>query len=497
MGSKADASGRLGRSKTMSAEENRTEALLPLAVDLDGTLMRSDALYESLRKLLSRSPLCALLIPFWLAKGRAYLKRQIARRAPIDVSTLPYREEIVEYLRSQRNSGRKLVLATASDSLIAQEITSHLGLFDEVFASDGQNNLKGPRKAAKLAARFGHRRFSYLGNGREDLAVWRAAGTAVVISDDRKLADSIQTTTSIEKVFPAGNAGFRSLLKALRLHQWVKNSLVFVPLIAAHRVDDLLAVAETGLAFIAFGLVASAGYLLNDLTDVEADRHHSAKKNRPFASGALDLRAGFVGVPALLVVGTSISLLLPSAFTIALIAYFAASLIYSLYVKRIVLADVFMLAVLYTTRIIAGAVAIAVPTSQWLLAFSVFLFLSLAFVKRYSELNALRLKDMELAKGRGYLVIDFELLSSLGAASGYLAVLVFALYINSPEVGVLYRAPEYLWLFCLVLLYWISRVWIIAHRGQMHEDPIVFALKDRVSYGVGVAGMTSFILASI
>lgn len=482
----------------MSNTDRNPQALpRPLVVDLDGTLIRSDTLYESLWKLISRNPLHVFMIPLWLARGRAALKRQIAGRVAIDVAALPYRADLLNYLRAQRAAGRRLVLATASDRMIAEQVAAHLDLFDEVLASDGKTNLKGSHKAAALASRFGDRGYSYAGDGRADLPVWKLAATALVIGDDGRLADRVRETTPVEKTLSSGSSAGWPFVRALRLHQWVKNILIFVPLVAAHRVADPVALWQTTLAFLSFGLTASAGYLLNDLVDVEVDRHHPTKKYRPFASGALDFRAGFLGAPALLIAGAGISLLLPAAFTIALLGYFTATQFYSFYLKRIVLADVFMLAMLYTARIIAGAIAITVPTSQWLLAFSIFLFLSMAFVKRYSELNALKLEEKDLAAGRGYRVIDFELLSSFGAASGYIAVLVFALYINSPEVGVLYRAPEYLWLFCLVLLYWISRVWIIAHRGGMHDDPIIFALKDRVSYAVGAAGVASFILATI
>jgi len=481
----------------MTRAETTADKLPPLVVDLDRTLIRSDMLYESLWKLICRNPLYCFLIPVWLVRGRAHLKQRIAQLTAVDVRLLPYHQELLDYLREERRNDRRLILATASDLSIAERIAAYLGIFDDVIASDGKINLKGTRKAEELARRYGRGSFSYAADGRHDLPIWQTAASALVVSDDQKLLHRIRKTTPIEKVFSGQKVTLRLFVKALRLHQWFKNVLVFVPLIAAHRVSDIATVAETVLAFLAFGLVASAGYLLNDLVDVDVDRRHPSKKDRPFASGALDFRFGFFGSPLLLAMGGGISLLLPGKFQVALFAYFAATQLYSFYLKRLVLVDVFMLAVLYTARIIAGALAIDVPVSQWLLAFSVFLFLSLAFVKRYSELHSLRQRDEELAAGRGYSVVDFELLSSLGAAGGYIAVLVFALYINSPEVRVLYRTPEYLWMFCLVLLYWISRVWIIAHRGRMHDDPIVFALKDRVSYLVGAAGVASFVLASI
>lgn len=469
----------------------------PLVVDLDGTLIRSDTLYESLSKLLGVNPLYAVLLPFWLAKGKAYLKRQIAQRIRLDVSVLPYRRDVLSYLRNQYERGRPLVLATASDSLIAEQVASHLGIFRTVLASDGARNLKGRRKAMELEAQFGRGKFVYAGNGRADLPVWKSAGAAVVVSNSRRLRSDVTDMSEVERVFPSERIESKVLLRALRAHQWVKNILVFVPLLAAHRFGESGALGQAVLAFFAFGIVASAGYMINDLVDVEVDRHHHSKKSRPFASGGLDLRVGLIGAPVLLCLGIAISMFLPAAFGTTLLTYFVSSQLYSFGLKKIVLADVFTLAVLYTLRIIAGATATMVPMSQWLLAFSVFLFLCLAFVKRYSELHALRALEKQGAEGRGYLVVDFELLASLGASSGYIAVLVLALYINSPEVKILYRTPELLWLVCLVLLYWISRVWIIAHRGRMHEDPIVFALKDRMSYSVGAICAAAVYLATI
>jgi 4-hydroxybenzoate polyprenyltransferase/phosphoserine phosphatase len=469
----------------------------PLCVDLDGTLVRTDMLYESLLKLLSINPFYAVILPFWLLRGRAYLKRQIAQRVRLDVGVLPYRAELLKYLQQQAAGGRRLVLVTASDALIAAEIASHLGVFGDVVASDGTTNLKGRHKATALEARFGSGRFTYVGNEWADLPVWSAAGTAVVVSDDRCLADGAARVAAVERVFAAERGGLGTLLRALRIYQWVKNLLVFVPLVAAHRISDLEAIQHSLLAFIAFGLVASAGYLLNDLVDVEADRYHHAKKQRPFASGALDFRVGLVGAPALFAIAGAVCLALPTGFGLTLIVYLLASQVYSFFLKKLVLADVFTLAVLYTMRIIAGTAAIQVPISHWLLAFSVFLFLCLAFVKRYSELHTLRAQQRSEAKGRGYFVSDFELLASLGAASGYIAVLVLALYINSPEVKVLYNRPEVLWMVCLVLLYWISRIWLISHRGQMHDDPIVFALRDRASYLAGVVCAGAVILATL
>jgi 4-hydroxybenzoate polyprenyltransferase len=467
----------------------------PLVVDLDGTVLRTDTLYESLVAMLRRSPLHAAALPFWLLGGRARLKREIARRGPVDPRSLPYRDDVLDYLRTEVERGRKLVLATASDALVAEPIALHLGLFDAVLASDGNRNLKGSAKADALRQHLDGQPFAYAGNDWADMPVWEAASSAVVVSSDRGLASQVERVTPIERHIAPAGAGGPAIVRALRLGQWVKNLLVFVPLLAAHRATELPLLANAGLAFVAFGLVASAGYLVNDLMDIEADRQHERKRLRPFASGALPLRTGLVSVPLLVLGGLLLGLLLAPGVALALAVYLAASLAYTFYLKRIALVDVFVLAMLYASRIVAGAIAVAVPISQWLLAFSIFFFLGLAFVKRYSELHALRVRELDQAAGRGYVVADFPMLSSLGAASGYISVLVLALYINSPEVIELYGTPDALWLVCLVLLYWISRVWVIVNRGHMDEDPIVFALKDRTSYLAGAVCAAAFMAA--
>ena len=466
----------------MNDEATADPAQGPLVVDLDGTLIRTDVLYESLARLLHLNPLYAFLVPLWLGRGRAHLKRQVAQRASLNVQRLPYRQDVLSYLREQARGGRELVLATTTDALIADEVAAHLGIFSRVLASDGTTNLKGEAKAGRLQSIFGERGFTYVGNDWADVPVWRAAGSGVVVSANRRLAEQVARVTPIERMFMQPATGLRSLIKALRLDQWVKNVLVFVPLFAAHRAAELPLLGTASVAFIAFGLVASAGYLVNDLADIEVDRLSERKRQRPFASGTLDFRVGLAAVPLLALGGIGLGFSLSWLVALALIGYFGSAVLYTFLLKKIALADVFTLAILYTSRLVVGALAVAVPLSQWMLAFSVFFFLCLAFAKRYSELRELRTRKLHQAEGRGYLAEDFELLASLGAGSGFIAVLVLALYINSPEVAVLYRTPATLWLACLVLLYWISRLWIIAHRGTLDEDPIVFAIKDRTSY---------------
>lgn len=467
-----------------------------LCVDLDGTLLRSDLLYESLLALLARNPLFALLVPFWLLRGKAYVKRQLACRVTLPVETLPYDERVVAMLRATPQRPR--VLCTASDRLLVQPIADHLGVFDEVIASDGARNLAGSAKAEVLVERYGERGFDYLGNHSVDLPVWKHAAGAVVVNASPSLATQASARTRLIDHMPAQSGGrLRTWVKALRLYQWLKNLLVLVPLLTAHRLFEPEAVLNAALAFLAFGLCASGVYLLNDLLDLAPDRQHPRKRKRPFAAGTLPLLHGLVATPLLTLAGFALALWTSPAFALVLLIYFITTLAYSFTLKRIVMIDVVVLAGLYTIRIIGGTAAIGSDLSFWLLAFSMFLFLSLALLKRHTELGAAAAAGKQAASGRGYSVTDLSMIQSLGAAAGYISVMVFALYINSPASLALYQRPAILWLLCPVLLYWISRAWIVAHRGNMHDDPIVFAARDRASQAIGLITLLIVAAASL
>jgi 4-hydroxybenzoate polyprenyltransferase len=462
-----------------------TPAAAPLCIDLDGTLLHSDLLIESFLDALGRQPLVLLQAPIWLASGKAALKARLADRCQLDVASLPYDEAVLRRIREAREAGRETVLCTASDQRLAQQVADHLGCFDRVLGSDGESNLSGRRKAARLVELYGEKCFDYAGNAAVDLAVWARAGGALVKGSPALAQRAAAVTTVHERLDPP-TAGLRTWLRALRVHQWLKNLLVFVPLLAAHRVLDstLLAV----LAFAAFSLCASGVYLLNDLLDLKSDRRHHSKRNRPLAAGKLPLLGGLLAAPVLTLAAFAVALAVSPLFALVLGGYWLTTLAYSLQLKRKVMLDVLLLAALYTARIIGGAVAIMVEPSFWLLAFSMFMFLSLALLKRYTELAALLADGRDKASGRGYRVDDLPLLQSFGAASGYGAVLVLALYINSPESLELYTRPYALWLLCPMLLYWISRAWFVAHRGEMHDDPVVYAATDRFSLGVATVG---------
>ncbi len=472
------------------------EAGPPLCVDLDGTLLRTDALHESLAAALRRAPWIAPAIPFWLLRGRAWLKQRLAEHAALDPALLPYEASVLELVRAERARGRRIVLATASDRRIAEAVARHLGLFDEVLASDGIDNLKGERKARALEERFGKGAYDYVGDARDDRAAWGSARTAYVCT--ARDADSAQRLAcGAARVVVVQRAPPRwALLRTLRMHQWAKNLLVFVPLVTAHRFYDEEALRSACLAFAAFCMASSGTYVVNDLLDLGHDRGHPSKRRRALAAGDLPLWAGAILAPLLLAMALALSQSLPAPFQAGLAAYVAVAVAYSLWLKAIVLVDVFTLAGLYAVRILAGAAAIAVPVSQWLLVFSLFMFLSLALAKRYAELSGMSRVEGERAPGRGYVVADRTLVGLTGVVCGQLSALVFALYITSPDVRALYTRPLLLWSACPILLYWVARVWLLAYRDQLDEDPLVFALRDPVSLVLGFAMLAVVVAAT-
>lgn len=470
-----------------------TQSLPPLCVDLDGTLIRSDLLVESALALVKRNPLYLLAFPLWLLRGRANLKRQIAQRVQLDIETLPYDPRVSTWLASQ--PARRIVLCTASDNAFAEAVAKHVGGFDAVLASDGTRNLSGRAKAAELVARYGENGFDYVGDASRDLAVWRHARTAFIVNGSQSLAAAAQQVCAVGRVFPRESNRVRAWLQALRPHQWVKNVLLFAPLLAAHLALEPLAIARSAAAFAIFCACASSVYLLNDLLDLAADRRHPRKRTRPFANGQLPLTHGLLGSPVLAVSAFVAAWFLSPRFALVLAGYYVLTLAYSFKLKQLMMIDVVALAALYTLRIVAGTVVLRLAHSFWLLAFSMFLFTSLALIKRYTEVRMQRAAGQDRIHGRGYRASDRELLAVLGAASGYLSVLVLALYINSTASAALYHRPYFLWLLCPLLLYWISRVWLIAHRGQMADDPVVFALHDRASQATLVLAALATLLA--
>jgi 4-hydroxybenzoate polyprenyltransferase len=462
--------------------------LVPLAVDLDGTLIATDLLWEAIIALLKRNPLYIFLLPYWAFRGPYVLKLKLAERVLIDAATLPYRTDFLAFLRAEHTKGRRLILATGSPLTFAQQVAAHLGLFESVLASADGVNLTSSRKSDALNSLYGQAGYDYAGNSKADLAVFETARDAVIVAPDRSAAAYQVQTQAL--LFPAAAQGLRPLLKMLRVHQWAKNALVAVPAVLANDLDRPATLAAIALAFTAFSLLASAIYILNDLIDLPLDRRHASKSKRSIASGAVSIPMALSVAGALAIAAVSVALLLPWMFQLVLGGYAILTTAYSLALKRMLLIDVLTLAGLYTVRVIAGAAATQIDVSFWLLAFSVFFFLSLALVKRFVELEQAPADTASKVAGRGYRAADKHVIAEAGMASTFAAALVLALYIDSSEVKQLYGNPWLIWPLCPIVLYLSIRIWVLARRGEMHEDPVVFLLSDWRSVmmvGVGAA----------
>lgn len=478
-----------------SCRSGPTTSSCPLVVDLDGTLVKTDLLIESFIALLRRNLLYLVAVVFWLGKGKAYLKRQIAQRVRLDVSTLPYHGGLLETLKVQRAQGRRLVLATAADEQLARRVADHLQLFDTVLSSNGLTNLSGTAKRDRLVTEFGEQGFDYAGNSRVDLAVWSVARQAILVNVGRRLRDAAERVTHVAQIYEDHTSGLWSYGRALRLHQWFKNLILFVPLLAVQQDHTLAVFGQASLACLAFGLCASSVYLLNDLLDLPDDRQHPRKRQRPFAAGDVSLMSGLILIPTLLGLSYTICMFLPVAFFRVLAVYYALTLGYSFYFKKIAFLDVLVLAGLYTARLIAGCTAVVAWLSAWTLGAATLLFLSLALIKRYAELVSMRKVVGEQATARSYRMQDLGLLATLGGGCGYAAVLAFALALYRADPAQMLNDQDKLsWLVCPFLFYWISHMWLRALRGGMHDDPVVFVLRDRVSHMVMACVIFTFVV---
>lgn len=474
---------------------------VPLFVDLDNCLIQTNILHESVALLVRERPMSAVRIPLWLLSGRSILKHRLAERCAPNVELLPYNEPLVEFIRQESERGRPVILATATHEKIASAIAKHLGLFAAVLATKEGENLKGRAKLAaiqRLCNERGWMRFAYVGDCKADLPIWAAASETYIANSTPRLLRLLSIDRKPAAVFNRITSRWRPMIDAMRLHQWAKNLLIFVPLAASHRLHEVGALGRAVLAFFVFGLTASAVYLFNDIFDVEHDRRHPTKRQRPIASGKLRMMEGAVLAFLLMGAGFALSMgLLPLPFTGALLGYAAMSFAYSLWLKQKLLADVMMLALLYTIRVVAGGLAVPVTISHWLAMVSMFLFTSLAFAKRDSELRRNALGGPNQVHGRGYQAADMPVIQNVGVACGCLAVLVLALYIESEQATQLYSRPNALWVVCIAVLYWITRIWFLAARAELPEDPLVFALRDRVSYAVALICATAAVVATL
>jgi 4-hydroxybenzoate polyprenyltransferase/phosphoserine phosphatase len=466
----------------------------PLVVDLDGTLLRTDSLLELMLAFIRMRWVNIFVLIGLIAGDRATLKRELVSRTAFDVSLLPLRHEVVDLIAEARSQGRQVALATASDEALAESVSANVIDFDEVFASTPGNNLKGHRKAEALVARFGDKGFDYVGNDTPDLVVFRKAHKAYVVEPSGSLLRRATSANDTVETLGQTPRALGPFVRSLRPHQWVKNLLIFLPALAAQSLAFDNA-PPLFAAFMLFSAMASAVYVTNDLLDLSSDRAHPTKKNRPFASGVLPIPVGLITSP-LLGVGALVGawVLLGPVFTLVLALYALVTLTYSLWLKRVVLVDVFTLSGLYGIRLVAGAVAFGIAISPWLAAFATFAFLSLALVKRFVEMAENNQVDGALP-GRGYLTTDAPLIALFGVVSGFVGGVVLALYVEDPDTVETYANPLVMWGAVPVWLFWITRTWFLAYRGSLKEDPVLFAVTDWPSYVAGALIATAFVLA--
>jgi 4-hydroxybenzoate polyprenyltransferase/phosphoserine phosphatase len=480
----------------MGFMDARTETRhIPLCVDLDGTLIAADTLWEGVAIILLRNPLMLFAMVYWAIKGKARLKHEVAARSGRQAADWPYRDAVLKRLKRESETGRQVILVTGAAESVALGVAAHAGVFSSVLHSSQNHNLTSHRKREKLVETFGEGGFDYMGNSRDDVPVFDAARKAIVVAPDAA-AEKWRRAHDAERL-DIGKTSRLSALKSIRVHQWAKNVLIGVPMVLNHDILQMDAMVNVILAFFAFSFLASAVYVINDLSDLANDRRHPTKRNRPLASGQMSVPMGLAIALCLLVASLSLTTALPLDFALVLGFYAVATTAYTFVLKRKLLVDVFTLAGLYTVRIIAGSAATGTELSFWLLSFSIFFFLSLALVKRYVELDEYDGRDGNQVPGRGYLAVDFEMVGQAGVSSAFAAALVLALYIHSKEMMEMYRVPWALWPLCPLVLYMLLRIWMLARRRMLHEDPVVFIMRDWRSLVTMAIGATLVLVGAL
>lgn len=457
-------------------------SLIPLVVDLDDTLILTDSLHENIISLVKEKPAIFPRLPFLLKEGKAKFKEYVYKNSSFSVETLPYRMELVNYLRAERDKGREIILATAAYEGIATDVANYLGCFDKVLATNKNNNLRGDNKLRAIQSEVGDD-FVYAGDHNIDLSIWSYAKGAIICgSNTDELSKQVSKLgIPIEALFINEKPTLKIWLKAIRIHQWIKNILIFIPLLMAFQFYEIKQIFQVLIAFFAFSLGASATYILNDLWDLNSDRQHKRKCKRPFAASIISIPSALKASMLLLGSGMLLSLYVSTYFFLIFLLYLIITTVYSLKFKKEVLVDIIILSLLYTIRIIAGGIVSNIFPSYWLITFSILIFLSLATIKRCGELVSMSKEQKSSIVGRGYTKGDLDILWPLGVSSYIGAVIVFGLYINEPSTTILYAYPSLLWLVQLILFYMIGNLWIKTKHGLMHDDPIVFLIKDQKS----------------
>ena len=472
-----------------------TGTLTPICVDLDGTLVNTDTLVESLAIFIKKRPDALSKLPLWLLKGKSNFKRQVSKRVKIDAAILPYNQEVLAYLKDMREKGHDLYLVTGANQVVAAAVAQHLGFFKGVYCSSKKVNLVGAAKAQLLNTIFGEKNYIYLGNSSDDLAVWRSAKESIVVNSSTSVLKTAKKISTVTKVIDKDRVKFKLWLKSIRIHQWTKNLLLLAPIFLSNQLITMQQLVTGALAFFSFSLIASAGYVFNDFLDINSDRKHKTKCARPFASGKVSLHLVPKMLSGLFLAGIGISLFLPPGFTAIVLLYFVATVSYTLWLKRIAIIDVVSLAFFYSLRLYAGGEANSIKLSVWLFAFSSFFFLSLALIKRTSELKTSIDLKQAATLSRGYLIKDNKKIKFLGKLSGAMSILILGYYIFSETAHEIYKQPAILFSVCVLLGFWLARCWRLSEDGELDHDPVSFAIRDKISYIVAAGVALSWILA--
>jgi 4-hydroxybenzoate polyprenyltransferase len=471
-----------------------------LCVDLDGAYLRTDTLYESLLVAIKARPDVLLHVPLWLVKGRIRLKQRLTARTRdlFQLSAWPRQPEVAELIETARGAGKRVELISAADHSMLERQEHLQEGFDAVLGSAEGVNLKGEAKAELLRKRHPDG-FAYIGNSAADLPVWRAAKERFAVN----LPEGVRRQSEREGLgiveLARAKPPLPALARSMRPHQWLKNLLVFVPFALSLPQLGLGDVERALLGFLCLCFLTSGTYLINDMLDVEADRRHPRKRNRPIANGDLPLPIAALASLALIASALTVASFLSWPFLSVLLAYLALTLAYSFKLKRMGLIDVLVIAILFTLRIAAGMALQNQPVSHWLLMFSIFFFTSLAFMKREVELNVMNRGGKRFLDGRGYEMDDRIFILSCGLSSGMGSLVVFALFVSSvteQEVAA-YGFPILLWGVMALLSYWVLRMWLLTIRGLMDDDPILYAVRDRTSLLIGGLAALLFIGAQV
>lgn len=478
--------------KASASDEN----MLPLVLDLDGTLIRTDLLVEGIVTAFFKRPLALIAaLPLALV-NRAKFKHRIAAIVDIDTDSLPVNSDLVAYAEREQQKGREIHLYTAASQSLAESVARRFGFFSSVVGSSETVNLKSNRKRDALVERFPGG-FVYAGDAHADLSVWQASDAAVLVDTSTYVQRAVVASgKTVEATFTTVESPLKSWRKALRLHQWAKNLLVFVPLLLSHQYFDIPVVLECVAAFFIFSVSASGTYILNDLSDLSADRRHKIKYKRPFAAGKLNLLAGLSVSILLITGGLAVSTLISAGFCVALSAYLFVTLCYSFGLKKIPLLDVMILAILFTLRLVMGTEASDAGYSEWLLTFSMFFFLSLSMAKRFVEVDAKSDSPDGAISGRGYRRDDRSFISTMGQAAGVASILILVLFLRDDAFKVdIYHNKLFLWGIPVFMALFLGRLWLLATRKELNQDPVAFAVKDQISYLLGFGLMTCMLAA--